>query len=135
MRVSLKYASSSKYLNAEDLQGGEIDVEISHVEEDVEMGVPKRHKDVVYFVGMEKGLVLNPTVARYLAQALGDNSDGWGGAHGTLYEEETSMGPGVRIRIRTKVAARSKPAAQGDQHYDEANPPPLMAEELDDIFS
>jgi hypothetical protein len=123
MRVSKKY--SSKWLRADGLQGRSVRVEIDRVEENVTMGMPKEQKDVVYFVGLDKGLVLNKARAESLAQILCDDSDGWPGGIVDLYTVETEMGDGIRIR-----RAESKPTEQGNNLYDEANPPP--AEDLDD---
>ena len=119
MKVSKKYAA--KYLRVEDLQamGGEIHVVIDHVDEDVVMGTPKVEKDVLHFVGDTAPLVLSPTNARILGQALGDDSDGWGGANAVLCVEDTTI-PWIKIRVP------SKPAEQGNKH-DEANPPPFTA--------
>ena len=92
------------------------------------MGVPREAKDVLYFIGKRKGLVLNPTNARTLAQGLGDSSNGWGGATIVLYEEETDMGPGIRIRV-------IKRAEQGNSKklHTEANPPPHTDAELETV--
>ena len=91
MLVSEKYPKQSKYLTVEDLQGRELHVVNDHLEEDVVMGMPKVEKDVLHFVGMEKPLVLSPSNARTLAQALGNNSDGWGGAHVELCVEDGTI--------------------------------------------
>ena len=85
-------------------------------------GTPKVEKDVLHFVGDTAPLVLSPTNARILGQALGDDSDGWGGANAVLCVKEASDDA-----IDTKSGCpSSKPAAQGNKH-DEANPPPFTA--------
>ena len=96
MKISEKYAS--KYLKAEHLQGRAVRVQISHVEEDVEMGVEKELKDVVHFKGRWRPLVLNKTNAESLAQILGDDTAGWPGSNIVIYPVETQTGPGVRVQ-------------------------------------
>ena len=98
MRVSQKYAG--RYFKAEDVQDGELHVQIAQVAEDIEMGKHKEPKDVVYFVDNYKGLVLNATNALTLAKGLGDNSDDWVGRDIVLYPKETSMGPGIGVQVQ-----------------------------------
>ena len=124
MKVSEKY--SGKYLKAEHLQGREVRVQIAHLDEDVEMGEKKEKKDVIFFVGETKGLVLNRTNAETLAQALGDDSEGWHGASAVLYAVKTPTGDGIRIRVQSRPAKQNK-------SYNEADPPPIAAEELNSI--
>ena len=135
MRVSEKYAS--KYLRAEHLQGRAVRVQIARVEEDVEMGKEKELKDVVYFKGGWKPLVLNKTNAESLAQILGDNSDAWPGGDVILYPMETQTGPGVRIqeyRAEQDAGGKAIKATKAGSAFEEANPPPYTEEELDSIF-
>ena len=82
-------------------------------------------KDVLHFIGEDKALVLNPTNAKALAQVLGDDSDGWGGAHAVLHVEEATI-PWIKIRIRIPVQV-DKAERQAPR---EANPPPHTAEDL-----
>jgi hypothetical protein len=71
------------------------------------MGEKKEKKDVIFFVGETKGLVLNRTNAETLAQALGDDSDGWHGASAVLYAVKTPTGDGIRIRVRSRPKTSS----------------------------
>ena len=132
MKVSEKY--SSKYLTVADLQGcGELSVQIDHLEEDVVMGMPNVEKDVLHFafpVAGKTALVLSPTNAKILAQALGDDSDGWGGANIKLRVEDATI-PWIKVLVPSKPTKQnSRP--YDEAVYDEANPPPHTAGDSDD---
>jgi hypothetical protein len=81
--------SGSKYLKAADLNGGDKVVTIDRVVEE-EVGLEKERKPVVYFNGLQKGLVLNKTNADRLAHRLGDETKAWRGAGVELYSELVS---------------------------------------------
>ena len=121
MKISKKYAS--KYLKAEHLQGRTVRVQITRVEEDVEMGKEKELKDVVYFNGTWRPLVLNKTNAESLAQILGDDSDSWAGGNVVLYPVETQTGPGIRIQEFREPDAEVEAIEAKTAKLDEANPP------------
>jgi hypothetical protein len=133
MKISEKYAS--KYLKAEHLQGRTVRVQITHVEEDVEMGEEKEKKDVVHFKGRWRPLVLNVTNAKSLAEILGDDSADWVGGNVVLYPVETQTGPGVRIQAYLATDAEAEaveaPKAKKAAHT-EAEPPFNWGERLDD---
>lgn len=144
MRVTEAYPST--YLKAVDLQDKTIKVTIDHYQiEDVGDG----SKPVLYFVGKEKGLVLNRTNADELSISFGDEMDNWSGKIIELFTMRVSyqgrMVPGLRVRaaqqqIRPAPApvprpqqTASSPAINGraeDERYNEANPPPIADEEI-----
>jgi len=98
------YQSDSKWLSAPDLKGREIKLAIdeSKVEE-----VGENHKLVVYFKGKDKGLALNKTNARMIAESYGKDSDDWSGKEIILYPTKTEFqGKLVDcIRVRIPMAA------------------------------
>ena len=61
------------------------------------------------FEGVEKGLVINKTNARKLADAYGKQSSKWIGQIVQLYSEDTSFGKGVRVRPLRKPATPAEP--------------------------
>lgn len=82
MRMS--NAFPSKYLRAADLDGRQVTVSIDRVVmEDVG---DDDAKPVLYFVGKEKGVVLNKTNASNISLIYGDETDDWHGKPVTLYE-------------------------------------------------
>jgi hypothetical protein len=67
----------SKYLSAADLNGREVEAEISRIEiADFDDNGRKVRKPVAYFVGGEKGLVLNKTNSTTISDISGkDDTD------------------------------------------------------------
>jgi hypothetical protein len=110
----------SRYLSADDLKGQRPRRTIGKVEiEDLKQkdGSTKR-KFVVFFLEEDKGLVLNVTNAKKLAQAFGKDRTNWAACRVELYSEMTSLGKeGVRLQ-----PLRSVPKA----------PPPPVADDMAD---
>jgi arabinogalactan endo-1,4-beta-galactosidase len=121
--LRISEAFPSNYLRATDLQGRNIKVTIDRIEME-EIGDDR--KPILYFVGKEKGVVLNKTNANNIAAAYGDNTDDWQGAEVVLYEAMVDFQgktvAAIRIRIppRTPVRQRSTP----EQETPPAAPPP-----------
>ncbi len=76
-------AFPSKFLKAADLQGRRVVVTIAHVEiEKFDDG----DRPCVFFVGKDKGVVLNKTNFNAIADITGEaDSDDWAGKRITLY--------------------------------------------------
>lgn len=78
-------------------------------------GKDAQEKPVVYFRETEKGLVLNKTNWRLIAQALGDDdTDTWEGKKIALYSADVQFGQdmmrGIRVSSRApKIATRTVP--------------------------
>jgi len=80
-------AFPSSYLKAADLGHSRVLVTIQKV---VIEAIGDDHKPVVYFVGKEKGLVLNKTNAQSIAEIAGTyDSDEWGGVQIRLFATKT----------------------------------------------
>jgi len=98
----------SKYFSASDLKDSEPRLKVGKVEV-AELreknGTTKRK----YVEGVEKGLVINKTNARKLADAYGKQSSKWIGQIVQLYSEDTSFGKGVRVRPLSKPATPAEP--------------------------
>ena len=113
MKVS--EAFPSKYLSAADLQGSNIRVVMQHVE--IEK-VGDDQKPVLYFKGKNKGLALNKTNSKTIADTYGDEMDEWNGGELILFPVMTDFqGKQVEaIRVRApqpkdnKAPARQAPA-------------------------
>jgi hypothetical protein len=90
----------SKYLSVADLKDDEPRLKIGKVEvaELREKNGTTKRKYVVWFDGVEKGLVINNTNARKLADAYGKQPSRWISQIVQLYSEETAYGKGVRVR-------------------------------------
>jgi hypothetical protein len=101
----------SKYFSVSDLKDGEPwlkvgKVEVAELRE--KNGVTKR-KFVILFEGVDKGLVVNKTNAKKLAEAYGKQSSKWVGQIIQLYGEDTTFGKGVRVRPLRKPATLAEP--------------------------
>lgn len=72
MKVSDTF--TSKHLKASDLQGRQVTVSIDYVQQEK---VGDDMKMVMYFVGKEKGMVLNKTNSMTIAERYGDETDHW----------------------------------------------------------
>jgi len=91
----------SKYFSVPDLHGETPHRSIGKVApvELKEKDGSTKRKYLVYFVGVEKPLVLNKTNAQKLAAAFGKDHSKWIGMEVELYAEMTGLGKeGVRVR-------------------------------------
>ena len=120
--MNINEAFPSQYLKASDLKGRTITVEIDRVETEP-VGQNKEMKLILYFIGKDKGLVLNKTNASKIASLLeSQNTEDWHGCAIALYPTETSFQGDQVECIRVKSAPRQRQAA----------PPPPPAEHIDD---
>ena len=97
----------SKYVGHADLQGQDVpvvmgSVVMERVDSDRDGG---ETKPVLHFHGMAKGLILNKTNAKRIADLFGLETDAWSGKSIILYCAETEYGgkpcKGVRVREGT----------------------------------
>lgn len=95
----------SKYLKASDLDGRTIVVTIERVELE-DLGDSR--KPVAYFVGKDRGVVLNRTNCNNIAAVYGDNTDDWIGAEIALFPALVDYAGKSVEAIRVK--ARPRPA-------------------------
>jgi hypothetical protein len=142
-RMNIGAAFPSKYLKAANIpEDRPVQVRIYRVEqEDVSgKGAAKEVKPVLYFVGKEKGMVLNKTNAQAIANAYGQETTEWRGKPVEIYVGETQYAGDVvaclRIRIPkvsagNSAGARPAPAAReavtspvsDDKEFNEADIP------------
>ena len=112
-------AFPSRYARASDLNGHETKVRISCVKPEF---IGNEEKHVVYFVGKQKGLVLNKTNGNVLAQAYGDDFDDWREAEAVLYPATVDFKGTAMEAIRLKIPPRGRKVEVAA--YDETSPPP-----------
>lgn len=104
MRISAAFPG--QYLKAADLEGRQVTVSIDHVKmEDIGGDT----KPVVYFIGKERGLVLNKTNANNIGFLYGDETDDWHGKQITMYEAMVDFQGRSTAAIRVKGPARPEP--------------------------
>lgn len=94
----------STYLKADDIpKGSVVSARIDRVEkEELGQGKDKETKPVMYFIGKEKGLVMNKTNWQMVAYAYGDESDDWHGQGVQIVRDMTTFGgkPVECLRLR-----------------------------------
>lgn len=102
--MNVNSAFPSKYLKASDLGTAQPTVIIDHVSIE-EVGRDKDSRPVIYFAGKEKGVVLNRTNAKKIAELVGSpETDEWAGFAVRLYATETQFGGDTVECIRIKAA-------------------------------
>jgi hypothetical protein len=112
MRVS--DAFPSEFLKAGDIANKQVRVVIDRVEM---RDVGDDHKPVIFFEGKEKGVVLNVTNARAIAQYHGEEMEEWVGQEIILFTMMVNfqgrMQPGIRIRVPSSSERKTaaKPAS------------------------
>lgn len=144
MRVSDAFPSD--YLRATDLQGRNILVKIDRVEF-VEMN--KERKLALFFIGKDKGMILNKTNANAISAAYGDDTDDWRDQEIMLFmamvDFQGKTVEALRVKIPPRKAAprqtdraegrRDAPPPRDDYRGDEGRRAPAMANDdpIDDI--
>lgn len=126
-------AFPSNYIKCDDLQGRAVQVRMNYVKfEDI----GGDNKPVLYFMGKEKGMVLNKTNANMIAEIFGDETDGWTNQPIELYPAKTEL-HGKRvdcIRVREAKGSHNGGETTAAPRHDERNPPARnnMHVEMDD---
>jgi len=107
-------AFPSQFLKKEDVGDRRVKVTIDRVEmQDVQNGDHKETKPVVYFRGVEKGLVLNKGNAEAIQEAAGgeEEMDNWGGVVVLIYVDRNVTFAGKRVGGLRISPANTKPQA------------------------
>lgn len=127
--MKISDAFPSKFLKAADLPDGrDVRVQIDDVRlETLEQA--GEDKPVCYFIGKQKGLVLNATNAAAISAVLGDETEDWHGATILLFTASTSFGGRTVPCIRCRVP---RPAARPAQQPEPA--PQVVEEPAADVF-
>jgi hypothetical protein len=100
-------AFPSNYLKASDLQGREAVVTIDKVAFEA-VGREKEMKAVLYFVGKQKGIVLNKTNAKKIIEISGSaQTEDWTGTQIKIYPTETEFGGETVDCIRIKPVGKT----------------------------
>lgn len=127
-------AFPSKFLKASDLKGAEPTVTVDRVEYE-EVGKDKDRKAVLYFVGKEKGLVLNKTNANKIIQLLQSPiTEEWHGRKIRLFATETNFGSELVDCIRVKAAPSAGNGSKPPAVAPKSAPPPPAPEQFVDEY-
>jgi hypothetical protein len=102
--MNVNDAFPSNYLKASDLKGNQPVVIINKVEFEA-VGREKEMKPVLYFTGKDKGMVLNKTNAKNIANLVGSfETNDWKGFHIKLYSANVEFQGETVESIRVKAA-------------------------------
>lgn len=117
-----------KYAIGQDIDGKQPTLAIRSVTLE-QMGEAHDRKPVIWFTGAKKGVVLNKTMARAIADMYGPETDDWTGKYVTLYTEAVrAFGEDhLAIRVR-KPAAHLVPGYTRPSNHTPINPNPTPDE-------
>ncbi len=134
--ANINEAFPSNYIKAADLKGRQVSVKMDRAEFEM---IGNDKKLILYFVGKDKGMVLNKTNANNIAMVYGDDTNDWRDQEIVLFEAMVDFqGKTVpAIRVKAPVKTRQAPARQmatADSGNERAPQPPVRqrAEDLDD---
>lgn len=116
-------AFPSKYIKHEDLGGREVTVRINYVKIEA-VGPDKDNLPVMYFIGKEKGMVLNKTNANTIAIAYGDDSDDWSNQPVVLYAAPTEYQGKSTTGLRVRIPRPNETQVSSGRQQRAAPPPP-----------
>ena len=106
--MNINSAFPSNYIKASDLMGKAVQVVIKDVKVE-QIGRDKDAKPVVYFQGKDKGLVLNKTNARKIADISGSqDTDDWAGTSILIYPTETEFAGESVECVRVKAPTQQR---------------------------
>ncbi len=126
--ISMKISAAfpSNYIKASDLNGKPWDMKIrTAAMEDLGQGNDKESKPVLYFDGVQKGLVLNKTNATNIAKVYGDDTGNWTGKDIQVFPTTTEFKGETVDAIRVRVVPEAQPEKQPE-------PQPTAAPMADD---
>lgn len=117
--MNIEESFPSKYLKASDLQGRAVTVRMATVRTEK---VGDDQRPILYFVGKDKGCVLNKTNKNAVVALYGTETDHWTGQPIELFvalvDYQGKQTEAIRIR-----APRANPAATGQIQAPTAPPP------------
>ena len=128
--MNINDAFPSNYLKASDLGNAQPVVTIARVDMEP-VGREKEMKPVVYFAGKQKGIVLNKTNSKKIAELAGSfDTDDWIGVAVRLYATDVEFQGETVEAIRMKAPQTAKPKATPA-----LPPPPEREPGSDDVTS
>jgi hypothetical protein len=103
---NINEAFPSNYIKAADLKGRQVSVKMDRAEYEM---IGNDKKLILYFVGKDKGMVLNKTNANNIATIYGDDTDSWRDQEIVLFEAMVDFQGKTVPAIRVKAPARPRP--------------------------
>ena len=108
--MDINNSFASTYIKASDLQGQTVKVQIKSVVMEVIDKETSTEKAVMYFVGKEKGVVVNFTKANVLKPVFGSETDNWIGQTITLVAGTTTYKGEIKPCINFGIVPMAPPA-------------------------
>jgi hypothetical protein len=105
--ANINEAFPSNYVKAADLKGRQLTVKMDRTEYEM---IGEDKKLILYFVGKEKGMVLNKTNANNIASIYGDETEDWRDQEIILFEAMVDFQGKTVPAIRVKAPPRQRPS-------------------------
>lgn len=126
--MNINSAFPSNYIKASDLNGSAVVVTIADVKVEG-VGRDKDVKPVVYFVGKQKGMVLNRTNSKKIAEIAGSqDTEDWQGTKIAIYPTTTEFAGEEVECIRVKAPKAATNGNGRTAARPEPEPPTTMTE-------
>jgi hypothetical protein len=111
--VNINSAFPSKYLKAADAEETDLILTIAKVKlESIGQGSKQEQKPVVYFIEVDKGMVLNKTNANMISNiAKSEDTDDWTGVKIKLIATEVEFQGDLVQSLRVREIKKAKPGA------------------------
>ena len=128
--MNINSAFPSKFIKSGDLNESAVVVTIADVKIE-EVGRDKESKPVVYFVGKQKGLVLNRVNSKKIAEIAGSqDTEDWPGTKITIFPTTTDFGGEevecIRVKAPSKAATpKAKPEPEPEVVEEDLDPIPF----------
>jgi arabinogalactan endo-1,4-beta-galactosidase len=117
--ANINEAFPSNYIKASDLKGRQVTVKMDRAEYE---NIGQDRKLILYFVGKDKGMVLNKTNANNIAMAYGEETDDWRDQEITLFEAmvdyQGKTVPAIRVKVPPRRPVRADTITSGPQKTD-----------------
>lgn len=119
---NINEAFPSNYIKAADLKGRQVSVKMDRAEYEM---IGNDKKLILYFVGKDKGMVLNKTNANNIGSIYGDDTDDWRDQEIVLFEAMVDFQGKTVPAIRVKgPAAKPKPRQASPDNNERGPQPP-----------
>jgi len=126
--MDINTAFPSKWLKASDLKGRTVRVKISHVQSE-EVGGDQL--PVIYFLGAQKGIVLNKTNSNSISDAYGFETDNWGGKEMEVFPSTTDYQGRIVECVRMRPVIM--PSVASGEVIEQPAPPPVNNGQLQPV--
>lgn len=114
--MNIQSAFPSSYIKASDLQGKSVSILMDRV---VMEEIGGDHKPVLYFIGKDRGLVLNKTNSSIIAEMHGWETENWNNRKITIYparvEFQGKIVDAIRVKLETVSHHQAPPAPMPQQ--------------------